>query len=290
MNSIFEETNFIMKKYNIKANKSLGQNFLINEDVIDGIVDSADIDGEDLIIEIGPGLEKKKKRLLDKAGKVICVELDEKMIKNLRDRFAFYNNLEILNQDILKTNLKQIIKDEKNTGKIKRAKVVANLPYYITTPIIMKLLEEELDLESITVMIQKEVADRLIAIPGEKNTGAITYTVYYYAKSEKIMEVPNSSFIPEPEVTSEVIRLNIRKEPPVNVNDINLMFKVIKNAFMQRRKTLLNSLFNTKIFKSKNQGMEVLKNIGLKENVRAEELSLEKFAELTEVLLQLNEE
>ena len=290
MNSIFEETNFIMKKYNIKANKSLGQNFLINEDVIDGIVDSADIDGEDLIIEIGPGLGTLTKRLLDKAGKVICVELDEKMIKNLRDRFAFYNNLEILNQDILKTNLKQIIKDEKNTGKIKRAKVVANLPYYITTPIIMKLLEEELDLESITVMIQKEVADRLIAIPGEKNTGAITYTVYYYAKSEKIMEVPNSSFIPEPEVTSEVIRLNIRKEPPVNVNDINLMFKVIKNAFMQRRKTLLNSLFNTKIFKSKNQGMEVLKNIGLKENVRAEELSLEKFAELTEVLLQLNEE
>ena len=290
MNSIFEETNFIMKKYNIKANKSLGQNFLINEDVIDGIVDSADIDGEDLIIEIGPGLGTLTKRLLEKAGKVICVELDEKMIKILRDRFAFYNNLEILNQDILKTNLKQIIKDEKNTGKIKRAKVVANLPYYITTPIIMKLLEEELDLESITVMIQKEVADRLIAIPGEKNTGAITYTVYYYAKSEKIMEVPNSSFIPEPEVTSEVIRLNIRKEPPVNVNDINLMFKVIKNAFMQRRKTLLNSLFNTKIFKSKNQGMEVLKNIGLKENVRAEELSLEKFAELTEVLLQLNEE
>ncbi len=290
MNSIFEETNFIMKKYNIKANKSLGQNFLISEDVIDGIVDSADIDGEDLIIEIGPGLGTLTKRLLEKAGKVICVELDEKMIKILRDRFAFYNNLEILNQDILKTNLKQIIKDEKNTGKIKRAKVVANLPYYITTPIIMKLLEEELDLESITVMIQKEVADRLIAIPGEKNTGAITYTVYYYAKSEKIMEVPNSSFIPEPEVTSEVIRLNIRKEPPVNVNDINLMFKVIKNAFMQRRKTLLNSLFNTKIFKSKNQGMEVLKNIGLKENVRAEELSLEKFAELTEVLLQLNEE
>ena len=230
------------------------------------------------------------KRLLEKAGKVICVELDEKMIKILKDRFAFYNNLEILNQDILKTNLKQIIKDEKKTGKIKRAKVVANLPYYITTPIIMKLLEEELDLESITVMIQKEVADRLIAIPGEKNTGAITYTVYYYAKSEKIMEVPNSSFIPEPEVTSEVIRLNIRKKPPVDVNDIDLMFKVIKNAFMQRRKTLLNSLFNTKIFKSKNQGMEILKNIGLKENVRAEELSLEKFAELTEVLLQLNEE
>ena len=290
MNSIFEETNFIMKKYNIKANKSLGQNFLISEDVIDGIVDSADIDGEDLIIEIGPGLGTLTKRLLEKAGKVICVELDEKMIKILRDRFAFYNNLEILNQDILKTNLKQIIKDEKKTGKIKRAKVVANLPYYITTPIIMKLLEEELDLESITVMIQKEVADRLIAIPGEKNTGAITYTVYYYAKSEKIMEVPNSSFIPEPEVTSEVIRLNIRKKPPVDVNDIDLMFKVIKNAFMQRRKTLLNSLFNTKIFKSKNQGMEILKNIGLKENVRAEELSLEKFAELTEVLLQLNEE
>lgn len=284
MSSIFEETNFIMKKYNIKANKNLGQNFLINEEVIDGIVDSAEIDESDLIIEIGPGLGTLTKRLLEKAGKVICVELDKNMMKILKDRFAFYDNLGILNQDILKTNLKQIIEDEKKNGKIKKAKIVANLPYYITTPIIMKLLEEKLDLESITVMIQKEVADRLIAIPGEKNTGAITYTVFYYAESEKIIEVPNSSFIPEPEVTSEVIRLNIRKEPPVDVCDINLMFKIIKNAFMQRRKTLLNALCNTKIFKSKNQGMEILDNIGLKENVRAEELSLEKFAELTDSL------
>lgn len=284
MSSIFEETNFIMKKYNIKANKNLGQNFLINEEVIDGIVDSAEIDESDLIIEIGPGLGTLTKRLLEKAGKVICVELDKNMMKILKDRFAFYDNLEILNQDILKTNLKQIIEDEKKNGKIKKAKIVANLPYYITTPIIMKLLEEKLDLESITVMIQKEVADRLIAIPGEKNTGAITYTVYYYAESRKIIEVPNSSFIPEPEVTSEVIRLDIRKVSPVDVCDVDLMFKVIKNAFMQRRKTLLNALCNTKIFISKNQGMEILENIGLKENVRAEELSLEKFAELTDRL------
>lgn len=284
MSSIFEETNFIMKKYNIKANKNLGQNFLINEEVIDGIVDSAEIDESDLIIEIGPGLGTLTKRLLEKAGKVICVELDKNMMKILKDRFAFYDNLEILNQDILKTNLKQIIEDEKKNGKIKKAKIVANLPYYITTPIIMKLLEEKLDLESITVMIQKEVADRLIAIPGEKNTGAITYTVYYYAESRKIIEVPNSSFIPEPEVTSEVIRLDIRKVSPVDVCDVDLMFKVIKNAFMQRRKTLLNALCNTKIFISKNQGMEILENIGLKESVRAEELSLEKFAELTDRL------
>ena len=247
-------------------------------------MDSAEIDESDLIIEIGPGLGTLTKRLLEKAGKVICVELDKNMMKILKDRFAFYDNLEILNQDILKTNLKQIIEDEKKNGKIKKAKIVANLPYYITTPIIMKLLEEKLDLESITVMIQKEVADRLIAIPGEKNTGAITYTVYYYAESRKIIEVPNSSFIPEPEVTSEVIRLDIRKVSPVDVCDVDLMFKVIKNAFMQRRKTLLNALCNTKIFISKNQGMEILENIGLKENVRAEELSLEKFAELTDRL------
>ena len=182
--------------------------------------------------------------MLDKAGKVICIELDTKMIQILNDRFHLYNNFELINNDVLKVDLKELIKKEKESGKIKQVKIVANLPYYITTPIIMKLLEEELDLESITVMIQKEVADRLIAIPGDKNTGAITYTVYYYAKSEAIMEVPNSSFIPEPEVTSKVIKLNIRKEPVVQPKNKEKMFKIIKLAFTQKRKTLVNSLTN----------------------------------------------
>ena len=206
MENILEETRFIMKKYNIKANKNLGQNFLINEEVVTNIVDCSNIDKQDLVIEIGPGLGTLTKYLLEKAGKVICIELDTKMLQILKDRFSLYNNFELINNDVLKVDLKNIIEKEKAEGKIKNVKIVANLPYYITTPIIMKLLEEELELESITVMIQKEVADRLIAIPGEKNTGAITYAVYYYATSEAIMEVPNSSFIPEPAVPSKVIK------------------------------------------------------------------------------------
>ena len=285
MENILEETKFIMKKYNIRANKNLGQNFLINEEVVNEIINSSEISKEDLVIEIGPGLGTLTKYLLEKAGKVICIELDPKMVKILKDRFSLYDNFEIINQDVLKVDLKALINNEKQNNNIKNAKIVANLPYYITTPIIMKLLEEELDLESITVMIQKEVADRLIAIPGQKNTGAITYSVYYYAESKAIIEVPNSSFIPEPEVTSKVIKLEIRKEPIVKPKDVKKMKQVIKNAFTQKRKTLLNSLTNTKIFKNKQQGIEILNAIGLNENIRPEELTLEEFASISNMLL-----
>ena len=284
MDNILQETKFIMKKYNIKANKNLGQNFLVSNDAINQIVNSGEIEKDDLIIEIGPGLGTLTKELLEKAKKVICVELDNKMVEILNERFSLYDNLEILNQDILKTDLKEIIKKEKNQNNIKDVKIIANLPYYITTPIIMKLLEEKLDLKSITVMIQKEVAERLIATPGEKNTGTITYTVYYYAEAKKIAEVPNTSFIPEPEVTSEVIRLDIRKKPPVETKNTEMMFKIIKNAFMQRRKTLLNSLTNTKILKNKEEGTKILKTLNLNENIRAEELTLKNFAEITDLL------
>ena len=284
MDNILQETKFIMKKYNIKANKNLGQNFLVSSDAINQIVNSGEIEKDDLIIEIGPGLGTLTKELLERAKKVICVELDNKMVEILNERFSLYDNLEILNQDILKTDLKEIIKKEKTQNNIKDVKIIANLPYYITTPIIMKLLEEKLDLKSITVMIQKEVAERLIATPGEKNTGAITYTVYYYAEAKKITEVPNTSFIPEPEVTSEVIRLDIRKNPPVETKNTEMMFKIIKNAFMQRRKTLLNSLTNTKILKNKEEGTKILKRLNLNENIRAEELTLKKFAEITDLL------
>ena len=282
MNSIFEETKFIMNKYNIKANKSLGQNFLINEEVVNKIVESSEISKEDLVIEIGPGLGTLTKFLLEKAKKVICIELDSKMITILNDRFRLYSNLEIKNEDVLKVDLKTLIKNEKEVYGVKNVKIVANLPYYITTPIIMKLLEEKLDLESITVMIQKEVADRLIAIPGEKNTGAITYTVYYYSIGEKITEVQKNSFIPEPEVTSEVIKLTIRNKAPINVKNKELMFNIVKNAFMQRRKTLLNSLNNSNIFSSKDEGAKILKEIGLEENVRAERLTLQDFANISD--------
>ena len=284
MENILEETRFIMKKYNIRANKNLGQNFLINEEVVKNIVGCSNIEKEDLVIEIGPGLGTLTKYLLEKAGKVICIELDTKMLQILEDRFSLYNNFDLINNDVLKVDLKNIIEKEKTEGKIKNVKIVANLPYYITTPIIMKLLEEELELESITVMIQKEVADRLIATPGEKNTGAITYSVYYYADSEAIMEVPNSSFIPEPEVTSKVIKLNIRKEPAVKPKDKEKMFKIIKYAFMQKRKTLLNSLTNNDVFKNKTQGTEILNSLGIKENVRPEELTLEQFEKISNIL------
>lgn len=286
METLIEETKFIMKKYNIRANKSLGQNFLISEQVVNEIVESSKIDKEDLVIEIGPGLGTLTKYLLEKAGKVIGIELDKKMVEILQDRFKLYNNFELYQQDVLKIDLKHLIKKEKENTNIKKVKIVANLPYYITTPIIMKLLEEKLDLERITVMIQKEVADRLIAIPGEKETGAITYAVYYYAIAEAILEVPKESFIPEPEVTSKVIKLNIRKEPPIEVQDKELMFKIIKSAFMQRRKTLINALNNAKIFQNKEEGNQILESLKLDESVRAEKLTLENFADITNRILK----
>lgn len=281
MQNLLEETRFLMNKYNIKANKSLGQNFLIKEEVVEQIVESAKIEKEDLVIEVGPGLGSLTKYLLEKAGKVICIELDKKMIEILNDRFFLYSNFELLNQDVLKVDLKELIQKEKLEGKIKHVKIVANLPYYITTPIMMKLLEEQLEIESITVMIQKEVADRLITVPGEKETGAITYTVYYYATAQGVIEVQKDSFIPEPEVTSKVITLKIRKKPPVQTKNNGMMFKIIKNAFMQRRKTLANALVNTKIFNNKEDAVQALKEIGLDENIRAEKLTLEDFANLS---------
>ena len=284
MENILEETKNIMRKYNIKANKSLGQNFLINSEVVENIVGSSNITKQDMVIEIGPGLGTLTKYLLEKAGKVLCIELDPRMINILNDRFSNYENFEIINDDVLKVDLNKIIKTNKETGNIKSVKIVANLPYYITTPIIMKLLEEKLDIESITVMIQKEVADRLIEIPGGKNTGAITHTVYYYCVSEKIMEVPNSSFIPEPEVTSEVIKMNLRNKPAVEIENPKVMFMIIKSAFMQRRKTLLNALTNTKVFVSKQEGIEILQKLKLDENVRAENLSIQDFANIAKLI------
>mgnify|MGYP004715451655 FL=1 len=286
MGNILEETKSIMKAYNIKANKSLGQNFLISTEVVEKIIESSELSKEDLVIEIGPGLGTLTKYLLDKAGKVICIELDTRMVKILNNRFTTKENLEIINDDVLKVDLNKMIKENKKNKEIKNVKIVANLPYYITTPIIMRLLEEKLDIQSITVMIQKEVAERLIEIPGGKNTGAITHTVYYYCQSKKIMEVPNNSFIPEPEVTSEVIKMNLRKVPAVKIENPKVMFMIIKSAFMQRRKTLLNALTNTKVFISKKEGTEILKKLNLNENVRAEELSIQDFANITKCIMK----
>ena len=286
METVLEETKYLMKKYKIKANKGLGQNFLVDDRALQDIANGANIQENDLVIEIGPGLGSLTKLLLDKARKVICVELDKNMLKVLNDRFIAYNNIELINDDVLKVDLNRLIKEEKEKdSNIQNVRVVANLPYYITTPIIMKLIENDLDIQSITVMIQKEVADRLIALPGTKDAGAITYTIYYYCETEKIREVENSCFIPAPEVTSEVINLKIRKEPPVQVKDKKVMFHIIKSAFMQRRKTLLNALTNVKLFKSKEEGIEILNKLNLREDVRAENLTIQDFANITNIFM-----
>lgn len=278
MNNIYEETKFLMKKYNLTANKKLGQNFLVDSEAINSIVASANLTKKDMVIEIGPGLGTLTSMLIEKAGKVIAIELDDRMIKILGDRFLLYDNFELINEDVLKVDLSSLI--EKNS-EFENIKVVANLPYYITTPIIMKLLENRLKIESITIMIQKEVAERIVATPGSKLSGAITYSVHYYAEPEKIALVPNTSFIPSPEVNSEVIKLNIRKSPPVKIDNEKLFFNVIKASFMQRRKTLSNGLVNGGIVKNKAKAIEILKNMGLEENVRGEELTLEQFANLS---------
>lgn len=280
MNNVYDETKFLIKKYNITANKNLGQNFLVDDESIEKIVEASDLTPDDLVIEIGPGLGTLTQKLLDKAKKVVVIELDKKMIRVLQERFVLYKNLEIINEDVLKVDLKAVI--EKNG--FKSAKVVANLPYYITTPIIMQLLEKKLPIETITVMIQKEVAERLTAIPGDKNSGAITYSVYYYSKPKVILNVENYKFIPAPEVDSQVIKLILRDEPVVNPINEELFFKLIRTSFMQRRKTLINSLLNGGIIKSKQQAVDIFNKVGIELNTRGEKLTIEQFCEISNLL------
>jgi len=278
--NILKETKFIMNKYNIRADKSLGQNFLINDEAVLGIVDAANITKDDSIIEIGPGLGTLTKELLGKAGKVICIELDKRMVEILLDRFSMYENFELINDDILKVDLKDLIK---NAG-MKNAKIVANLPYYITTPIIMKLLEDRLDIQTITVMIQKEVADRLVAEPGKGDTGAITYAINYYTNPRRVLEVENTSFIPAPKVNSSVIQLEVLKKPNVEVEDEAKLFELIKAAFMQKRKTLVNSLFNSNKYGSKEYIESVLQKLNIDLRIRPEKLTLTQFAEISKMI------
>lgn len=284
MQNSLEDTKFILKKYNISANKKLGQNFLVDDDIIQSIIDAAELKETDLVIEIGPGLGTLTSKLLEKAGKVIAIELDEKMLKVLNDRFSLYNNFVLINNDVLKVDLNKII--EENLGQLKSVKIVANLPYYITTPIIMKLLESKLKVESITVMVQKEVADRITATPGDKLSGAITYSVDYYAKAEEMVFVDKSCFIPSPEVDSAVIKLEIRKEPKVNVINEEMFFKVIKASFMQRRKTLTNGLINSGIIKDKEKLNCILKKANIEPNIRGEKLTIEQFANLSNLIYE----
>ena len=284
MQSSLEETKFILKKYNITANKKLGQNFLISDEVINEIINASEVNKTDLVIEIGPGLGTLTSKLLEKAGKVIAIELDTKMLKILQDRFFLYKNFVLLNADVLKVDLNTLITE--NKGELNNVKIVANLPYYITTPIVMKLLEEKIPVDSITVMVQKEVADRLTALPGEKLSGAITYTVNYYAEASKIIFVDRNNFIPAPEVDSEVIKLKIRQEPAVNVKNEEVFFRLIKESFTHRRKTLVNGLENSGMFKDKEQIKQLLEKMNLETNVRGENLSINQFAELSNLIAE----
>ena len=271
-----EETNFLLKKYGLKANKKLGQNFLINEEIIKEIVQKADIQENDVIIEIGPGLGSLTKELLEKAQKVIAIELDSNMVKILKERFSLYNNFELIEADVLKVNLKELIKNYESV------KVVANLPYYITTPIVMKLLEDRLKLKSITVMVQKEVGERFSAKPNGKEYGAITVSINYYAEPKIIIDVPKENFDPIPEVDSCVIKLDIRDVPKVKINDEKIFFNLIKAAFSQRRKTISNSL--TCIGKTKEEIKDTLEKLNINSNLRAENLSIEDFAEISNII------
>lgn len=277
--NLYSETKFILNKYNLTANKGYGQNFLIDEAIIESIIEKADVSKDDLIIEIGPGLGNLTYPLLEKAGKVICIELDPNMINVLKERFSLYSNFELINNDVLKVDINELI----NKEHFKKAKVVANLPYYITTPIIMKLLEEKLNLESITVMVQKEVAERLAQKPGAKDTSAITYSINYYTNPEIIINVPKESFIPIPKVDSSVLQLKILSEPKVKVEDENLFFKIVKAAFMQKRKTLLNSLSNSGLI-SKENIQKMLLDLNLDLKIRAEQLTLEDYKNITEYI------
>lgn len=275
-----QETKYILNKYNAHANKGYGQNFLIDQNVVDGIIENAGVCKDDLIIEIGPGLGNLTSPLLENAGKVICIELDPKMVSILKDRFSLYNNFELLNEDVLKVDLNRLIKENSN---FKSTKVVANLPYYITTPIIMKLLEDKLNLESITVMVQKEVAERLADKPGGKEVGSITYSINYYTNPEIIIDVPRNSFIPAPNVDSAVIKLDVLKEPKIKVLDEKLFFKVVKFAFLQKRKTLINSISNSGLV-SKEFLEKMLNDLNIDLRIRAEQLSLEQFGQITDYI------
>lgn len=280
--SVYDDTREILKRYNIKADKSLGQNFLISDEVVDGIVESANIEKEDIVIEIGPGLGVLTNLLLQKSNNVIAVELDPRMVSILKDRFKEKDNFTIIHEDILKVDLAKIINERKSSNS--RVKVVANLPYYISTPIIMKLLENNEIIDEIIVMVQKEVGYRLTAKTGERLAGAITYAVSYYSNASKVIDVPKESFIPSPKVESVVIKLELKK----NVQEENkeLLFKIIKSAFAQRRKTLENALINGKIVTSKERIQEIFDKLGIEKNVRGENLSLEQYESLCKIIVK----
>lgn len=274
-----QKTIELIQKHGFNFKKRFGQNFLIDPHVLDKIISGAGITKEDTVLEIGPGIGTLTQALCEAAGEVIAVEIDRELIPILEETLSSFDNVKVINEDILKLDI----------GKItdKPVKVVANLPYYITTPIIMGLFEGSFPVKSITVMVQKEVADRMRALPGGKDYGALSLAVQFYADAEIIANVPPNCFMPRPGVGSAVINLKSHEKPPVEVRDKEYMFKLIKAAFAQRRKTLINSLKNSQDTKlSKDDVLAALNSLGLREDIRGEKLSLAEFASLSDILCE----
>lgn len=277
-----QNTIAVLQKYNFNFQKKYGQNFLVDTHVLEKIMDAAQITADDCVVEIGPGIGTMTQYLAERAGSVVAVEIDKNLIPILQETLSEYDNVTIINEDILKVDLNRIV-EEKNGGR--PVKVVANLPYYITTPIIMGLFENHVPLQSITIMVQKEVADRMQIGPGTKDYGALSLAVQYYARPEIVAIVPPNCFIPRPGVASAVIRLTRYEKPPVQVTDEAFLFALIRASFNQRRKTLANGLSNAQnLSLTREQVTEALEGMGLSPTVRGEALTLSQFAALSEML------
>ena len=275
----------VLQKYKFNFQKKFGQNFLIDTHVLDKIIYSAEITKEDMVLEIGPGIGTMTQYLAEAAGKVIAVEIDKNLIPILADTLHEYENVQIINEDVLKLDIAKIV-EEQNGGK--PIKVVANLPYYITTPIIMGLFENHVPISSITIMVQKEVADRMQVGPGTKDYGALSLAVQYYARPQIIANVPPNCFMPRPKVGSAVIQLVRYEEPPVQVDNEKLMFRLIRASFNQRRKTLVNGLKNSQELDfSKEEIEKAMVETGIPVNVRGEALTLKEFADLANAFNKL---
>ena len=279
---ITKNTIEVLQKYNFNFQKRFGQNFLIDTHVLEKIIREAHITKDDVVLEIGPGIGTMTQYLCESASKVFAVEIDNTLIPILNDTLSEYDNVTIINEDILKVNINKLVEEECGNRPIK---VVANLPYYITTPIIMSLFENDVNIDNITVMIQKEVAERIVSKPGTKDYGALTLAVNFYSTPEIVANVPPNCFMPRPNVSSAVIRMTKDVEPKVKVADKELLFKLIKASFLQRRKTLVNGIGNFKELNiTKDRVAEALKEMGLDENIRGERLSLSEFGELSDLL------
>ena len=284
--SSHQATKEVVQKHNFKFSKSLGQNFLIDTNVIDRILEGARVKEGDYVIEVGPGIGTLTKEMGRSAEKVVAIEIDKTLIPILEETLADFPNIEVINQDILKVNVQELVKEKLNGGPVK---LVANLPYYITTPIVMKFLEEDIPVTDIVVMVQKEVADRMNAKPNTKDYGALSVAVQYYCDTEIVAKAPRHMFMPQPNVDSTVIGLHVREEQIYHVDNEDIFFKTVKASFGQRRKTLLNSLGGLG-FLSKDQIKEALKEANIDEKRRGETLSIEEFASLSNAVNRIHNE